>query len=625
MSNSPFPLRMAQIDLARQMESMDFLRRFITLAARSGYNAVLMYLEGRVRTASTQFFKVEETYSVEEMKELTAFAAAQGIDLIPCVSTLGHANLFLAYPELAHLSETRERGVGRFWGGGDVFCPHIPEVRTFLETYLAEICEIFPSPYFHAGFDETFDLGLCSECSRHNTGDLFVEYLEFTRATLAKLGKRIMIWDDMFEYFPEKLDRVNRDVILVTWCYDEEAGTYRGHFSNSTFFPPLKRYRAMGFETIIAPADYLYDNTVSFTSEAWRTPPVLGGLITTWEKSDAYMAQSLPVLYAVGKLWSVPAGSDPDAIFRSAMQELFPGIDDETAQALRIYTASFLFYERRTQYRQYAARPRHQEPSLQIQSDKLILSLLEKFQPTENADVIEDICWSLRSRLLQADFSRHIFDYFRKPECRPALHALLEEDRNRLQTIANARLAMFPRFRPGLSDAKYRANYDKYIASMKEVESVADAHGTMTLTLTLPEPYSAPKLKVEIRYRGEDSWETVCDAVHKNPDLHNPNFDVVYPADLHKIPEAMRITEYWFGATGVAFVDLVNQAGRFVPQAITKTTGIVRDAEKILIQDLQFAFLGEQDPVPAVLKDGICNQTHTIELLLAPSALPEDL
>ena len=52
MFMSKLTLRAAQLDLARQMETPQYIRNFIDFVARCGYNAVMLYLEDRIRTAS---------------------------------------------------------------------------------------------------------------------------------------------------------------------------------------------------------------------------------------------------------------------------------------------------------------------------------------------------------------------------------------------------------------------------------------------------------------------------------------------------------------------------------------------------------------------------------------------
>ena len=49
-----FPIRAAQLDLARPMESVEFIFSFIDTISSNNYNAVFLYLEDRIITPSYQ-------------------------------------------------------------------------------------------------------------------------------------------------------------------------------------------------------------------------------------------------------------------------------------------------------------------------------------------------------------------------------------------------------------------------------------------------------------------------------------------------------------------------------------------------------------------------------------------
>jgi len=87
-----FDLRWAQLDVARQMESVDFIKKFISLLADSGYNGLLLYLEDRIKTASYQLPADHEVYTIDEIKDIIAYAADLQIEVIPCVATLAMRN-----------------------------------------------------------------------------------------------------------------------------------------------------------------------------------------------------------------------------------------------------------------------------------------------------------------------------------------------------------------------------------------------------------------------------------------------------------------------------------------------------------------------------------------------------
>ena len=95
-----FEIRAAQIDLARQIETVETVKAFFNVAAEAGLNTIVMYLEDRVKTATYPYSPDNESYSPEQVRELVAHAEKLGLDLIPVVSPVGHTERFLRHPEL---------------------------------------------------------------------------------------------------------------------------------------------------------------------------------------------------------------------------------------------------------------------------------------------------------------------------------------------------------------------------------------------------------------------------------------------------------------------------------------------------------------------------------------------
>ena len=132
-------IKWIQLDLAREMETIETIEKFICIMSEAGYNGILLYLEDRVRTASYPYPKDDECYTEDQMRHIVEFAASHGIEIVPCVATLGHAERFLRHPELQHLAELQGDMKGRFGGQNkDVFCPTHPEFYAFMEKYLSE-------------------------------------------------------------------------------------------------------------------------------------------------------------------------------------------------------------------------------------------------------------------------------------------------------------------------------------------------------------------------------------------------------------------------------------------------------------------------------------------------------
>jgi len=65
----PFTFRGVQLDLARQMETIGFIHNFIDFITLSGYNTLVLYLEGLVRTASFPYPPDGSCYTPADIKK----------------------------------------------------------------------------------------------------------------------------------------------------------------------------------------------------------------------------------------------------------------------------------------------------------------------------------------------------------------------------------------------------------------------------------------------------------------------------------------------------------------------------------------------------------------------------
>lgn len=93
-------------------------------------------------------------YSQEEAKEIVAYAAARGINVIPEIDMPGHMKAALAsYPDLGCTGGPYD--VACEYGVlDDVLCAGKESTFEFMCNVLDELMDIFPSPYIHLGGDE---------------------------------------------------------------------------------------------------------------------------------------------------------------------------------------------------------------------------------------------------------------------------------------------------------------------------------------------------------------------------------------------------------------------------------------------------------------------------------------
>ena len=304
----------AQIDLARQKENIPFIKSYIDFAAENGYNSMLCYLENAVRSSETEYFDKNDTYSLDEIREIVNYGDKKGVSLIPAFENLGHMEKFFAYPELEDLSECEnEQLEGRGFCNtprGSCGCSSNEKLYEFFDKYIGEISSVFTSEYIHMGLDEPFDFAVCPKCAERikkgeSKAEMFFKHVMRSYDLVKKLGKTMMMWDDFFEY-ADIVEKLPRDVVLCNWNYYFVSDLPAGHWTGRVKKDWFHLYDKLGFKYIFCA--YMGDyssayNVKSLTRYAMKYHPI-GALATSWEKSTTFYRCSYPIMAAAGRLWS---------------------------------------------------------------------------------------------------------------------------------------------------------------------------------------------------------------------------------------------------------------------------------------------------------------------------------
>lgn len=178
-------------------------------------------------------------YTREQIRDVVAYAAQKGINIIPEVDLPGHMVAVLAaYPELGCTGGPYK--VWDRWGiADDVLCAGNEQIYTFLEDVLEEVMELFPSKFIHIGGDECPKTRWhdCPKCQAKIkelgiTGDgkfSAEDYLQsYVMTRIEKFinahGRRVIGWDEILEGNPTK------SAVVMSWRGNEggKAGRERG-------------------------------------------------------------------------------------------------------------------------------------------------------------------------------------------------------------------------------------------------------------------------------------------------------------------------------------------------------------------------------------------------------------
>ena len=590
-----YEIRAVQVDLARQMETIPFLKEHIDFIAENHYNTLFLYLEWRIRTKTFDIGK-DEGYSVGELREIVDYAARRGVLIIPGLATLGHAELLLRQDRFASYSELREGIRGRF---GQTFtpdfCPSLPETREFLESYLSEVAGIFTeTPFLHVGGDEVFDMDFCSECRRKapdlpGEGKLYLEHFKFIHRVVTRLGKRMMLWDDMFEYYPDILSSMPRDIVMVDWQYQENVRGYQGHFRNLCFRDLQKEFDRLGFDYLTAPADFCWNNIDTSTVHGENHHP-MGGLLTSWEKATSLLYKYYPTMAAAGLLWG-HAAKDGDHAIRLAAVRLF-GIKDEPFLHAVAQYANLAHRMPNVSLKTLCSFRFFGPDSERFRALQTIVSVLTHYQGKlrdPRAEVIlSDILGDCGLKLLEERSLRACWRRFNNLSGED-----LEEVAKDVAAAGKKYIALYVRHRRKRDAEKFRKMIEGWTAALREIsKKTASQEGILKVLFVLPDGFGVENIRILMNGR------EVASGVFKNR-VGDTLFEKFFFIPANTVVKDISFEAQGFAGQGIAYVSARTDKGSFIPESITGCAGIIEHPEYMLTPDINFAYLGSQNVLEA--------------------------
>lgn len=596
-----FNFKCVQLDLARQKENISYIKEFITFAADAGYTSILLYLEDRIRTESYPFIPESESYCVAEMEEIVRFAGEKQIELIPCVATLGHAERFLSRKELAHLSEVADDTIDRFGRSNplkDVFCITHPEFYSFMERYLAEVAAIFPSAYFHAGLDEFFNFNLCSRCrelmpTARDEEEVFLAHIIRLEKFLAKLGKRMMIWSDMFEFYTTVLPRIPKSIIVVDWQYQEDFRNYLGHLFEVGVENRIAQNHALGLTSVMACAEFGLNNAISTVKYA-DSKNAWGFLYTSWEKKNSYFYRSYPIIFFTGQLMQ---GKDAAEAWKNTMDYIFGSTDPMLSYAVHMAISCGSIRN----YRPGAASTALTRPFAGIPGDTFardadILSMLEVSGAAVTAElgkkVWKDLWHAMKAKHLSNEFKTafwDVLDYgFKEEYYHRAVRAA-----EGLKNLLESESASWEIFREGILPNHIADGKEQRLADVQKLLGKLTGDNYVKLRFCMPDQYVVNSFDVEFLVNGQWIAPIVKNAA-KSDYMEDAVFERAIFIDLEAPPQAVRITVSGMGGRGISYLELFREGKRYIPSALLEVSGQVDHPEYMLSNDIKFAWFNTQ-------------------------------
>ena len=182
----------AMLDCSRNaVPTMEAAKTFLRRLSRMGYNAVLLYTEDTYEVAGRPYFGyLRGRFSQAELRELDQYADALGIEMIPCIQTLGHMARALRWPCMEDMRDT-----------DDVLLLDEEKTYALIEEMIVAASKPFATRRIHIGMDEAYGLGRGKYMDRHGyvpQSELMQKHLARIGDILKKHGLHAMMWSDMY-------------------------------------------------------------------------------------------------------------------------------------------------------------------------------------------------------------------------------------------------------------------------------------------------------------------------------------------------------------------------------------------------------------------------------------------
>lgn len=209
------------------------VKRYIRLLACMGYDTLMLYTEDTYETDGEPYFGyLRGRYGKAELKDMDAYAAVFGVELVPCIQTLAHLNAITRWDRFKPIIDCN-----------DILLAGDDRTYAFIDKMFKTLSECFTSRRVHIGMDEAHAVGLGKYLDEHGYTDRFTvlsEHLDRVLETAAGYGFTCTMWSDMFfrlanngrysadadgEKWREVSEIVPDNVTLMYWDYyaDEQA------------------------------------------------------------------------------------------------------------------------------------------------------------------------------------------------------------------------------------------------------------------------------------------------------------------------------------------------------------------------------------------------------------------
>ncbi len=285
------------LDVSRNgVLKVDEVKKYLKTLSGFGYNMCMLYTEDTYEVKDEPYFGyLRGRYSISEIQEMDEYAKTIGVELIPCIQTLGHLETLFKW-------NTYKTTV---WDIDNILLCDNERTYTLIENMFKSLRQAYSSKKIHIGMDEAHHVGAGKYFDKHgyvNRFELVCRHLNKVIELARKYDFEPIMWSDMFfraankgEYF-EKVDfteeqkaLVPKDVGLVFWDYVYRTQEYfKGMFDSHKQIGKDIWFAGTAFTYQgICPCNIYSINTLKADMQACRASDVNNVIVTVWATGTA--------------------------------------------------------------------------------------------------------------------------------------------------------------------------------------------------------------------------------------------------------------------------------------------------------------------------------------------------
>ena len=298
---------------------VEAVKQYINCMASLGMNMLLLYTEDTYEIEGRPLFGyMRGRYSKEELREIVAYGEKMGVELIPCIQTLGHMRQYLKWSNSGGPDYTGEQ-IGDMRDTAEVLLCGAEETYRFIEDAIRACREAYNTKRIHIGMDEAGGIGTGRYLRKngyHNPYEILKKHLDMVVKICEKYDFKPMIWSDMFfrlstggynRYdfdFPEGLKEQIPNAQLVYWeYYNDQTELYDGMLRKHKELSDDIAF-AGGIGTwygFLVPHEFSYLNSVS-AMKSCLSNGIQTVFATLWgddgNETNAFLSNSLLPVYS---------------------------------------------------------------------------------------------------------------------------------------------------------------------------------------------------------------------------------------------------------------------------------------------------------------------------------------